>query len=104
MTLICSTYKVTFEKDERLIKSYLRTVQTICAYCGRPLVKVKKVTLEHVIPKTDAGRTSIWNCVLACEPCNTRKGSTYIAPRFRPEGISTKSFQSFVDRYRAQRA
>ncbi|MEM6841861.1 MAG: HNH endonuclease [Bacteroidota bacterium] len=41
-----------------------------CQYCGA----TKKLTLDHVIPRSKGGKTSWNNLVTACQPCNTRKG------------------------------
>jgi 5-methylcytosine-specific restriction endonuclease McrA len=43
-----------------------------CAYCGW---EAGKLTIDHIVPKSRGGRTSFENCVSACRPCNTRKGS-----------------------------
>jgi 5-methylcytosine-specific restriction endonuclease McrA len=44
----------------------------ICQYCGQRFA-VEKLTYEHVIPKTQGGRTTWFNVVAACLPCNQRK-------------------------------
>nr|WP_290439438.1 HNH endonuclease [Leptolyngbya sp. 'hensonii'] len=41
-----------------------------CQYCG----STKKLTLDHVIPKSKGGLHSWDNVVTACEPCNLKKG------------------------------
>ncbi len=41
-----------------------------CQYCGT----TQDLTLDHVIPKARGGKTSWYNLVTACKPCNTRKG------------------------------
>jgi hypothetical protein len=43
-----------------------------CAYCGREGVKL---TEDHVIPKSKGGTDCAWNRVLACVPCNQKKGA-----------------------------
>lgn len=45
-----------------------------CQYCGKRLVK-NDLTLDHVVPRSRGGRDSWENLVLACMPCNVRKGS-----------------------------
>ena len=42
-----------------------------CQYCGK---KVKKLTIDHIIPKSRGGETSFENCVSSCKECNNRKG------------------------------
>jgi 5-methylcytosine-specific restriction endonuclease McrA len=47
-----------------------------CAYCGQPL-DYESATLDHVLPRHAYG-TSAWiNLVVACDPCNQRKGGGF---------------------------
>lgn len=82
-------------RNIRLIRDYLRTLQDKCAYCLKPLDKVKLVTVDHVIPRADNGATSIFNSVLACSHCNTKKGSSRKEPLIRPE-VSMDSWKKFI--------
>lgn len=41
-----------------------------CAYCSK---KVKKPTVDHVIPRSRGGKTCWDNAVTACRPCNSAK-------------------------------
>lgn len=41
-----------------------------CQYCGSK----KKLTLDHVIPRSKGGKHSWDNVVTACERCNAKKG------------------------------
>ena len=45
-----------------------------CQYCGRR-VPSNDFEFEHVIPKCQGGRTRWENIVVACTPCNQRKGN-----------------------------
>jgi len=42
-----------------------------CQYCGAK----GDLTFDHVVPRSQGGRTSWENVVAACGPCNLRKGS-----------------------------
>jgi len=44
-----------------------------CQYCGRGL-PAREATLDHVIPRSQGGRTSWENVVCCCASCNRRKG------------------------------
>jgi len=45
-----------------------------CQYCGcRP--STADLTIDHVLPKAQGGRSTWDNVVLACMKCNTRKGN-----------------------------
>lgn len=43
-----------------------------CMYCGdKP--GVKKLSIDHVVPRAKGGKTSCENCVTSCIECNSRK-------------------------------
>ena len=46
----------------------------MCQYCGSKL-GWKSITIDHIIPKCQGGKTTWENCVSACLPCNEKKGS-----------------------------
>lgn len=43
-----------------------------CQYCGRKFT-MSELTYDHVIPRSQGGKTTWTNIVSACEPCNSRK-------------------------------
>ena len=51
---------------------YLRD-QGRCQYCARSVVRAA-ATYDHVTPRTQGGRTCWDNVVIACVPCNQKKG------------------------------
>lgn len=51
-------------------REVLRRDKHACQYCG----STKKLTLDHVIPRSKGGKHSWDNVVTACERCNSRKG------------------------------
>ena len=44
-----------------------------CQYCARPLTS-KEATLDHVVPRSQKGKTSWENIVCCCTNCNRKKG------------------------------
>lgn len=44
-----------------------------CQYCQRKVTRAEG-TYDHVLPRTQGGRTCWENIVIACVPCNQRKG------------------------------
>ena len=44
-----------------------------CQYCGEPVARTN-LTVDHVVPRSQGGRNTWENLVLACPPCNLRKG------------------------------
>lgn len=51
-------------------REVFRRDQHRCQYCGSP----KRLTLDHVIPRSKGGTHTWDNVVAACERCNTTKG------------------------------
>jgi 5-methylcytosine-specific restriction endonuclease McrA len=45
-----------------------------CVWCGRRPWR-RDLTLEHVVPRSRGGQTTAENAVVACRPCNRRRGS-----------------------------
>lgn len=45
-----------------------------CQYCMKKF-DTKSLTMEHVTPRSHGGKTTWTNIVMACSPCNTRKGN-----------------------------
>ena len=53
-------------------KNLYRRDDYTCQYCGgQP--GIEALTVDHVHPRSQGGPTSWENCVVACEPCNSRK-------------------------------
>ena len=44
-----------------------------CQYCGEGF-PAPELTFDHVVPRSQGGRTTWENVVTACSPCNLRKG------------------------------
>jgi 5-methylcytosine-specific restriction endonuclease McrA len=54
-------------------KNILKRDAYICQYCGRN--GGERMTIDHVIPKSQGGRTVWENVVSACRTCNLKKGN-----------------------------
>lgn len=52
-------------------REILKRDKHTCQYCG----STKKLTIDHVIPRSQGGKHTWDNVVVACEPCNNRKGA-----------------------------
>lgn len=61
--------KVRFSRANVLARDGFR-----CQYCGGQFLS-KDLTFDHVVPRSQGGRTSWTNIVTACRPCNTHKGN-----------------------------
>lgn len=51
-------------------RELLRRDSYRCQYCGCK----KHLTLDHIIPRSKGGKHTWDNLVIACSPCNSRKG------------------------------
>jgi 5-methylcytosine-specific restriction endonuclease McrA len=60
-----------YEVREYLLEKWNRQ----CAYCGAQHVPLQ---VEHIQAKTNGGTNRISNLCLACEPCNTAKGTQHV--------------------------
>ena len=45
-----------------------------CQYCAK-LLTPSKLTVDHLVPRTQGGENSWRNCVTACFDCNNQKGA-----------------------------
>lgn len=59
--------RVPFSKKNILVRDGFR-----CAYCGK---NQKRLTIDHIIPKSRGGATDFDNCVACCKACNNKKGN-----------------------------
>jgi 5-methylcytosine-specific restriction endonuclease McrA len=59
------------ERKKRILSS--RDGGARCRYCG-VRKKLRRLTVDHVVPRSRGGTNSLTNLVLACEPCNRAKG------------------------------
>ena len=55
-----------------------------CQYCNE-VYDFENLTIDHVLPRVEGGKTTWTNCVTACKDYNFKKGSkTNIFPRIKP--------------------
>ncbi len=59
---------VKFSRDTVYVRDGRR-----CQYCGR-IVPRHEATYDHVVPRAQGGTTRWENVVIACVPCNQKKG------------------------------
>lgn len=50
---------------------------SVCALCGQPIIDMKDCTIDHIVPVSKGGLTTIDNCQLAHSDCNVKKGDKY---------------------------
>jgi 5-methylcytosine-specific restriction endonuclease McrA len=61
-----------YETREYLLQKWGRR----CAYCGKENLPLQ---IEHIVPRAKGGSNRVSNLTLACEKCNTAKGTQHIA-------------------------
>ena len=62
-----------------------------CAYCGAELGKLKKMTIDHIVPLSLEGGNDVNNMLPACLTCNQEKGA-----------LTVEQFRGKIQRYRAE--
>lgn len=55
-------------------KTLLKRDNYTCQYCGIRM-QLPEITIDHVIPKSQNGKTTFLNCVVCCKPCNSKKSN-----------------------------
>jgi 5-methylcytosine-specific restriction endonuclease McrA len=66
----------TTQRRNARVRSLARRDGCRCVWCGCQLDPlIQPATLDHVRPKSREGSMAVANLVLACEPCNHRRGN-----------------------------
>ena len=78
-----------YELREYLLEKFNRQ----CAYCSKKDVPLQ---IEHIAPRARGGTNRISNLCLACEPCNTAKGTLDIAVFLKKKPEVLKRIQAQV--------
>jgi 5-methylcytosine-specific restriction endonuclease McrA len=71
---LCRYVYLSFESRVAINKrNLMHRDEGICQYCGHPVTH-HSASIDHMMPTSRGGRHEWKNAVLACKPCNTRKG------------------------------
>ena len=65
--------RIPFQARALSRKNILLRDRNICQFCMRVL-PTSELTLDHVIPRSQGGKSTWENLVACCHPCNNRKG------------------------------
>ena len=68
LTFITINHKLKIQLTKQNI---IRRDNGVCQYCGK---NNSKMTVDHVVPKSQGGKETWENLVCACPECNNRKG------------------------------
>jgi 5-methylcytosine-specific restriction endonuclease McrA len=82
-------YRIRFSRINVFMRDGFR-----CMYCGEQR-RNEGLTFDHVVPRSQGGRTEWENILSACEQCNTKKGNrtpqeakmTPLRAPFRPKSL-----------------
>lgn len=63
-------------RERQFIKRQLINSRgNICAICGKPITNMNDITIDHIIPLSKGGMTTLENCQLAHFECNQEKAN-----------------------------
>jgi 5-methylcytosine-specific restriction endonuclease McrA len=65
--------RIPHQARARSRKNILLRDRNTCQYCGQALAAAE-LTLDHVLPRSQGGKSAWENLVACCHPCNNRKG------------------------------
>ena len=67
-------YEGYYKKQPRFNRiNIFRRDNSTCQYCGKKFMK-QELTLDHVVPKSQGGKSTWENVVCACGRCNRKNG------------------------------
>ena len=67
-----------------------------CQICGEKF-DIKKMTIEHIYPKSKGGTNESHNVTLTCQPCNAKKAAIYPYKNHKGEELSPSNPYPFFD-------
>jgi hypothetical protein len=68
-------YRLKERRTKQLIRKQLINKNgAICSLCGKLIETMKDCTIDHIVPISKGGLTTIENCQLAHKNCNVKKG------------------------------
>ena len=75
-------YEMGLTRAEQKARAFIRrqlinSKGAICGICGEPITNMKDCTIDHIIPISKGGLTTLENCQLAHQRCNLMKGDNY---------------------------
>lgn len=68
-------YRQELKERHFIRKQLIAKNGAVCAICGQPIANMKDCTIDHIIPLSRGGLTTLENCQLAHRQCNIAKGN-----------------------------
>lgn len=69
-------YSIKETRSKQFIRKQLINKNgAICSLCDKPIETMKDCTIDHIVPISKGGLTTIENCQLAHRDCNLNRGN-----------------------------
>ena len=79
----------------RRLRTAARTAGHQCCYCMTSLT-TETITMEHIIPLQYGGTNDISNLTIACQPCNSARGSQTIGAYLAQNNIDPSETSTII--------
>lgn len=87
-TILLTTSKWVYQTKQKPNLRYLyKRYKGRCQICGDKF-DMKKMTIEHIYPKSKGGTKESHNVTLTCQPCNCKKAAMYPYKNHKGEELS----------------
>lgn len=67
--------------QKAIMNQLINSKGAFCGICGKPINNMKHCTVDHIVPLSRGGQTTLENCQLAHVWCNKKKGSRLWKPK-----------------------
>jgi 5-methylcytosine-specific restriction endonuclease McrA len=96
-TILLTTSNFTYNAKRKPSLRYLyKKYKGICQICGKQMSQ-KKMTIEHIKPKSKGGGNDYYNITLTCVKCNSRKGSIFPYYDYKGQILKAEPPQPFYE-------
>lgn len=69
--------KIETQTRQFIRKQLINKNGAICGICGKPITNMKECTIDHIVPISKGGMTTMNNCQLAHFKCNQLKADKH---------------------------
>lgn len=90
--MVAEVTKKPIKSIKKLLKDYARKVNAKCCYCGRAFDGKRRISLDHIIPKSSKGTTNCNNLLVCCTVCNNTKKKSLSIEEFLRVNPKSKYF------------
>lgn len=96
-TILLTTCKWIYQTKAKPNIRYLhKRYKGRCQICGEKF-DIKKMTIEHIYPKSKGGTNESHNVTLSCQPCNSKKAAIYPYKDHKGNDLSPSNPYPFFD-------